>query len=92
MLDKYNSNDLRETAFCCLEEMENNFSKIDDVETKLLYGTVEDSFRPFLSLIIPTYRRTEFLVGVGKHVKASVDRDFLWEVVVIDNTLLDMRE
>lgn len=62
----------------------NNFRRIKDIPTKLLYGTAPKN-PVFLTIILITYKRfwyfTEAVASILKQKKA----DFTWDVVIMDN-------
>lgn len=83
----YDANTICKERYACIEDKEDNFNKIRMVHTSLLYEkNVPES--PIISLIIPTYKRG---YSFEKSLQSAVSQktDFLFEILVVDNTPLD---
>lgn len=84
--NKYNSNSLIPEEYRNINQDIDNFSKIADVESELLYGSLDDTMQPWLSIIVPTYLRTDLLQKALQSIRSQQKVDFLWECIVVDNT------
>ncbi len=75
------------------ESKENCFNKCADIKTRLVYGDPRHIEKPWLTILVPTYKRADLL-------KEALDSillwqwhvDFLWDVVVVDNEPDDGQE
>ena len=66
-----------------------NFSKISDVASDLLYETRQENIRPWITVVIPTYDRKELLYQALRSVITQDEVLFPWDVIIVDNTPLD---
>lgn len=66
------------------EENKNCFELTKDVKSHLLYenNNVED---PFITVFIPTYKRTDLLSEALESVLNQQPVDFKWDIIVVDN-------
>ena len=72
-------------AYANVDAYVDNFAKTRHIASDLLLGTPPVE-KPFLSVLIPTYRRTELLRQAVESVLAQRDVPFAWEILVVDNT------
>lgn len=89
MEDRFDANRINEHTFKKLEGYIDNFQKIADVKTDLLYGDISREKVVFLSVIIPTFNRSNLLKEAINSVLDQKTVDYEWELLVIDNTPLD---
>lgn len=80
---------INKNTFYNLEKRVDNFHKISDVNTKILFGKTESIEVPMLSVIIPTYGRSLLFKEALSSVLNQEKTVFSWEVLVMDNTPLD---
>ena len=66
-----------------------NFQKIKDVRTNMLFGSQEKQECPWITVIIPTFCRKESLADAIQSVLCQQNAAFQWEVIVVDNTPFD---
>lgn len=62
----------------------NNFEKIKNVKSNLIYGKVVEG-TPLISIVIPTFKRVELLKEALNSVLRQKKVDFKWEVIIVDN-------
>lgn len=74
------------TTYEKIDTYENNFCKISHVKTDLLYGSIKNTKTYALTVIIPTYRRTDLLKEAINSVLKQKTNKFNWEIIIIDNT------
>ena len=87
MITNFDSNKINKSAYKNIDDYKNNFAKINNVKTQLMYGNIKKN-NPFLTVIIPTYKRKNLLKeAIESVLKQKVD--FPWEFIIIDNTELD---
>lgn len=79
---------IAENSYKNIDNVKNNFCKISDVQTDLLYGIENHEERYFLTVIIPTYNRSLLLKEAIESVLKQ-KCNFKWELIIIDNTPLD---
>ena len=68
------------------------FDSTKETYSVLLYGNKDFIKSPFLTIIIPTYRRTFLLSKALKSVLTQWHTDFFWDILVIDNEPYDGKE
>ena len=66
-----------------LDVYRNSFDKIKSIGTKKIFG--KGNYNPFLSVIVPTYRRWRYLKETLQTVCGQAGVDFSWEVIVVEN-------
>lgn len=88
-MNRYDFNAVVLDTYRHLDQYVNNFKKIESVKSDLLWGNQQKIENPWLSVIIPTYNRTGLLKEAIDSVLSQKSVDFMWEVIVIDNTPLD---
>ena len=71
------------------EKNENCFQKTKHVKSILLYGDVTFFPRPLFTLLIPTYKRVEFLQEALESAIKQWHVPFEWEILVLDNEKYD---
>lgn len=68
------------------ESCENCFQKCSHVKSRLVYGNPSIIEKPWLTVIVPTYKRRDLLKeALDSILKWQWHVDFLWDVVVVDN-------
>ena len=77
-------------AFLNIDCKEDNFARIRCVESDLLYGVQRECSYPLITVVIPTYNRSVYFREALESVLAQKPADFEWEILVIDNTPLDI--
>lgn len=72
--------------YCGLNyEEERNFDYIKNVKTVLKYGNILNVENPWITVIVPTYKRVSFLKEALYSVLSQMHCDFMWDIIVIDN-------
>ena len=66
-----------------------SFAKTRGVRSDLLFGDPEIAQAPFLSVVIPTFRRDDLLREAIESVRSQAPVPFAWETLIVDNTPLD---
>lgn len=61
------------------------FAQIKHVKTDLIYGDLSIVSRPFISYVIPVYKRADLLKRTLESVLRQKEVDFQWDIVVVDN-------
>lgn len=67
------------------ESRENCFAKCADVRSRLVYGNPERLPAPWITVLIPTYRRVDMLEEALNSVFDQWCVDFFWDILVLDN-------
>jgi glycosyltransferase involved in cell wall biosynthesis len=63
---------------------DNNLAKANQIKSELIYGILNTSHKPFVSIMIPTYKRPELLKeAILSVLKQNNFNDY--EIIVIDN-------
>lgn len=88
-IQPFDSNRIVPEAFLRVDDYVDSFQIIKDVETKCLYGYCDPNIVPWISVIIPTYNRAMTIYEALESVLKQSEVDFLWEILVVDNTPLD---
>ncbi len=71
------------------EENADCFAKTSSVRSILLYGDPEVIEKPWLTVLVPTYKRADLLEQALNSVLDQWHTDFFWDVVVVDNEPYD---
>lgn len=74
------------------EQNENCIAKTSSVKSTLLYGDPEAVKKPWLTVLVPTYRRADLLQQALESVLTQVHTDFFWDVIVMDNEPYDGKQ
>lgn len=61
------------------------FACISGIGTDLIYGDLSFVKNPFISYIIPVYKRADLLEKTLDSVLRQIEVDFEWDIVVVDN-------
>lgn len=61
------------------------FKKIEDIKTDLIWGDIEYIEDPFISYVIPVYKRADLLKKTLNSVIRQKNVNFDWNIVVVDN-------
>ena len=72
---------MKHTAY---EKQTNNFERIKDIPTELLYGTVP-KHPVFLTIILITCQRFGYFTEAVASILKQKKVDFVWDIVVMDN-------
>lgn len=67
------------------DQYKNCFKKNEHVQTQLIYGSKESFLNPFISYIIPVYKRADLLEKTLISVLNQQPVGFNWDVVIVDN-------
>lgn len=67
------------------ELIEDCYAKCAHVKSRLVYGDLSAVPKPWITVVIPTYRRPHLLKDALKSVLNQHYTDFLWDVVIVDN-------
>ena len=66
-------------------EEKRDFSNIKNVQTVLKYGDMDTIESPWITVLIPTYKRVNLLKNALESVLSQAHCDFAWDVLVLDN-------
>ena len=88
-MEKYDSNRLNLSAFDHIDAYTDSFALLRGVASDLLLGDSLTKSEPWLSVVIPTYRRSELLREALESVLRQSPPGCEWELLVVDNTPLD---
>lgn len=80
---------MRPDAFFHIDEKVDNFAKISDVSSELIYGVNQEKNSPWVTVVIPTYNRKELFCQTLQSVLSQENVPYSWEIIVVDNTPLD---
>lgn len=83
---RFDPNYINVETYDDLDQYINNFEKISHVKTDLIWGMPQEVPAPWISVIIPTYNRSDLLKESLQSVLNQERVDFPWEIIVIDNT------
>ncbi|MXP75848.1 glycosyltransferase [Lachnospiraceae bacterium WCA-9-b2] len=61
------------------------FAQLNHIKTDLIYGDLSFVTKPFISYVIPVYRRADLLEKTLESVLQQKKVDFEWDIVVVDN-------
>ena len=61
------------------------FAAIRHVESDLIYGDLNNIKNPYISYIIPVYKRADLLKETLDSVLGQIEVSFAWDIVVVDN-------
>ena len=86
---RFDFNAIVENTYKNLDCYIDNFQKIADISTDLLWGPETNNTCIYLSIIIPTYNRSTFLRNALLSALKQQLPSFSWEIIVVDNTPLD---
>lgn len=67
------------------EGNENAFDKISNLKSHLKFGCLDNVKNPWITVLIPTYKRPDFLEEAINSVLTQRHCDFEWDVIVLDN-------
>ena len=62
------------------ERKQNCFVKTEGVESKLLWGNLDNVTKPWITVLIPTYKRTEVLKQAVMSVLKQFHTKFFWHL------------
>lgn len=68
---------------------ENCFAKTAHVTSTLLWGDPEKISQPWLTVLLPTYRRALLLKQAIESVLTQYHTDYAWELLIVDNEPYD---
>lgn len=68
---------------------ENCFEKINHIDSKLIYGDFLAIENPWITVVVPTYKRAYLLSQALESILTQWHTDFRWDVVVVDNEPYD---
>lgn len=71
------------------DKQENNFAKVTDIDSYLLYKNDNNKKPPFITIFIPTYKRANLLRQAIKSVLRQQVVPFEWDLLVLDNEAYD---
>lgn len=74
------------------ESRENRFLKCEHVRSRLVYGNPNNVPNPWLTVVIPTYRRVNLLKQALDSVLDQWHTDFFWDIIIVDNEPDDGKE
>lgn len=89
MTDRWDINNISQQAFAAIDSYVDNFQKIADIKSDIMYGDLMCCPAPVLSVVVPTFNRYHCLKDALNSAVSQKPTDFPWEVVVVDNTPLD---
>ena len=71
------------------ERKQNCFVKTEGIESKLLWGNLDSVSKPWITVLIPTYKRTELLKQAIMSVLKQFHTKFFWDIIILDNEPYD---
>ena len=71
------------------EEKVDCFARTAHIKTEFLYGNLENIPNPLFTVVIPTYKRVNFLKEAIESVVNQWHAPFQWDILVIDNEPYD---
>ncbi len=71
------------------ESRENCFEKCAHVTSTLIYGDETAVLNPWITLLIPTYKRTHLLKQALESALTQWHCRFMWDIIVLDNEAYD---
>lgn len=74
-----------------LMKYEDNFSKTQSIKSKLVFGNPELCPDPYISIVIPTYNRPDFLKTAIDSALNQINPVCNYEVVVVDNEFTSLK-
>lgn len=74
------------------ESREDCFRKCEHVRSRLVYGDPTRIPEPWLTVVVPTYKRVNLLEEALRSVLTQYHTDYFWDVVVVDNEPDDGKE
>lgn len=69
-----------------------NFAKIKDIECEKLYGSDNNEGNPYISFVIPTYKRAAFLQEAIDSIDNQTEKHINYEIIVVNNDPTDNME
>ncbi len=88
-MSQFDHNTLKPLTFEQLDWHINNFEKIQNVISDRMFGNPGEDEFPWLSVIIPTFNRKELFREALESVMRQHPVEYIWEILVVDNTPLD---
>lgn len=73
------------STFYKLNQYTNNFAKIEDIDSNLVYSKRDNCKQLWLTILIITYKRPDVLKDAIRSILGQKSVAYLWEVVVMDN-------
>ena len=74
------------------ESKEDCFSKCAHVKSRMIWGDERIIPDPWVTVVIPTYRRPHLLKEALNSVLKQQSTDFLWDILIVDNEADDGKE
>ena len=74
------------------EQRENCFVKCEHVKSRLVWGDESVIPKPWITVVMPTYRRPHLLKEALYSVLKQQHTDFLWDIIIVDNEPDDGKE
>ena len=71
------------------ESKENCFEKCASVKSILLYGDETAIPKPWITLLVPTYKRVDLLSQALESALTQGHCKFMWDILVLDNEPYD---
>ena len=89
MADSFDQKAFCTEAFRWIDTPCDNFKKIADVTTDLLFGDPTQIVEPWISIILPTFWRQQMFCDALDSILSQQEAGVSWECLVVDNTPLD---
>lgn len=67
------------------EPREDCFKKCQHVKSRLVYGNPEYIREPWITVLVPTYKRVNMLEEALNSILTQLYTDFFWDIIVVDN-------
>ena len=74
------------------ESREDSFAKCAHVKSRFIYGDPSYIPDPWLTVLVPTYKRVNLLKEALQSVLTQLHTSFFWDVIVLDNEADDGKE
>ncbi len=78
---KYDGIDFEEDVCCIVPQ--------DEIPSKLVYGNLNYIQDPWITIVIPVYKRADLLEDTIDSVLGQDDIGYFWDIVVVDNEEID---
>jgi len=88
-MKRFDLDSIQTKAFENIDTYVNNFNACSHIPSDLMAETVSSYTLPWISILIPTYKRRDVLQAALNSVLRQKAPGFEWEILIIDNTPFD---
>lgn len=89
-MELYKCNTIVARKYADIDNRVDNFQIIKEVHEDIIIEDCNRSEEPLITVVIPTFKREHSLIMALNSVLAQRKVDFSWDIIVIDNTPLDL--